>query len=131
MSRIDSGLYCLVTGSPDVLIKNDDVRILEKALLVDEKHPPMSLRAMTALHTANNGIYEACGCTLEDFAIEGATTRFALFRENAGTLIPLGQVHPRGELGELNYLLVRFLTKPDWFHHRYFVATRSDKNGRD
>ncbi len=96
---------------------------LEKELLVDTENPPLTLRATSALHSARNGSYISVGCTLQDFVLESPVSRFASFPAPAGPLVPLGDVHPVGTQSELTFLLIRFVAKPDWFHHRYFVST--------
>ena len=119
MSQFQSGLYCMMDGEVTL---SQYVTELEKELLVDASNPPLTLRATAAIQSARDGSYVSVGCTLQDFVIESPVSRFATFPVPASPLIPLGTVHPQGTQGELSFLLIRFVAKPDWFHHRYFVA---------
>ena len=101
---------------------SSQVTKLERELLVDASNPPLTLRATAAIQSARDGSYVSVGCTLQDFVIESPVSRFATFPVPASPLIPLSTVHPQGAQGELSFLLIRFVAKPDWFHHRYFVA---------
>ncbi|MCU0711770.1 MAG: hypothetical protein MUC43_06895 [Pirellula sp.] len=119
MSQFQAGLYCMMT---DNVTLPQQVARLEKELLVDASNPALTLRATTALHSARNGSYISVGCTLQDFVLESPVSRFATFPVPASPLVPLGTVHPQGTQSELTFLLIRFVAKPDWFHHRYFVS---------
>ena len=119
MSQFQSGLYCMMTSD---MILPKQVAKLEQAMVVDASNPPLTLRATSAIQSARDGAYVSVGCTLQDFVIESPVSRFATFPIPASPLVPLGGVHPQGTQGELNFLLIRFATTPDWFHHRYFVA---------
>ena len=119
MSQFQKGLYCMMDGE---MALSSQVTKLERELLVDASNPPLTLRATAAIQSARDGSYVSVGCTLQDFVIESPVSRFATFPVPASPLIPLSTVHPQGAQGELSFLLIRFVAKPDWFHHRYFVA---------
>lgn len=121
MSQFQAGVYCMMDSE---MVLAEPIAKLEKLLLVDPSNPPLSLRATSALNSAHSGAYLAVGCTLQDFVIESAVSRFATFPVPAGPLVPLGSVHPQGIQGEQSFLLIRFVAKPEWYHHRYFLVSK-------
>ena len=116
MSRFAENLYGKI---PVNSIRLKSPEALERDLLVDQQHPPLTLSAAIAVALSEEGVFESVGGSIIEITLEGAAARFAKFPVVAGCLIPVGEVQPAG-VDPLSALVLRIDIEPKWVQHKYF-----------
>ena len=116
MSRFAENLYGKI---PVNSIRLKSPEALERDLLVDQQHPPLSLSAAIAVALSEEGVFESVGGSITEITLEGAAARFAKLPAVAGCLIPVGEVQPAG-VDPLSALVLRLDIEPKWVQHKYF-----------
>jgi hypothetical protein len=92
---------------------------LERDLLVDQQHPPLTLSAAIAVALSKDGDFESVGGSITENTLEGAAARFAKLPVVAGCLIRIGEIQPTG-VDPLATLVLRLDIEPKWVQHKYF-----------
>ena len=116
MSQFAENVYGRISAS-SMLFKSQAA--LERDLLVDQLHPPLTLDAAIAVALSSVGDFESIGGSITEITLEGAAARFAKLPVVAGCLIPIGEIQPAA--GEpLAALVLRLDLEPKWVQHRYF-----------
>lgn len=120
VSRWDNYIYARL---PTSLVKIEPAKALERALLVDETHAPLSVRAASAIHTAEMGEGLVVGATIQEVFVEGAITRLVSLPDIAAPFVGINYpvVFPRDQVPMTASL--RASVSPKWYRHRYFVVT--------
>jgi hypothetical protein len=91
---------------------------LEHDLLIDQQHPPLTLKTALAVALTRVGDYESVGGIINEVTLEGAVSRFATLPVAAGCLIPVGEAQPG--IDSLSNLVLRLDVEPKWLQHKYF-----------
>ncbi len=122
VSRWDNYIYARL---PKKFLQSQSVRGLQKGLLVDDKHPALSVRASNAIFTAERGDGLTVAGTISEVFAEGAVTRIATLPDIAAPFV--GLEHPVAMPREPATMTasLRAALKPKWYRHRYFIATVS------
>jgi hypothetical protein len=104
---------------PATAMRLKSTESLERDLLVDQQHPPLTLNAAIAVALINVGDFESVGGIVNEVTLEGAVARFAKLPVAAGCLIPLGEIQPAG-VDPLSTLVLRLDIEPKWVQNKYF-----------
>ena len=116
MSQFAENVYGRISASS---MRFKSQAALERDLLVDQLHPPLTLDAAIAVALSSVGDFESIGGSITEITLEGAAARFAKLPVVAGCLIPIGEIQPAA--GEpLAALVLRLDLEPKWVQHRYF-----------
>lgn len=106
---------------PTPLAVQTEVDALKASLMVSPQAPPLSLRAMTAVVTADRQDLLLVGGTISGAYLEGVISRFATLPAPAVVLMKLGELPAdRLEGSGLVHMLMRFEIAPQWVQHDYF-----------
>lgn len=119
VSRWDNYIYARL---PATFLKTEPAKALERALLVDQSHAPLSVRAASAIHTAEMGEGLVVGATVQDVFVEGAITRLVALPDIAAPFVGINYpvVFPRDQVPMTASL--RASVSPKWYRHRYFAV---------
>ena len=94
------------------------LRQMKVDLLVDDTHPPLSIRSTKAISSAEMGSYSAAGGTIVAGQIESMITRFISISDSAAIMVPRGIVLAgSSERPMLDQLAVRVDVDPSWMQH--------------
>ena len=96
---------------------------LKKALLVDDKHLPLSFAAADAVSSAEMHDYVSVGGAISKVSLEAAVTRFATLPDVAYILVPIGGLPMIDESNApLGQTCWRLDVLPTWAQHTHFVV---------
>ena len=123
VSRWDNYIYA---NLPKDLIKSEFANPIRVALWVDDTHSPLSVRAASAIISAQRGDGLTVGGMIDDLAIEAALTRAIMMPENACPFlgIDVPTPFPRSLGTPLATVSMRATMTPVWIRHRYFVQAK-------
>jgi hypothetical protein len=107
-----------------------EVHALEQDLFAGPETPPLSLKGMQAVLTAQRGDMATLGGDISGLYLEAVITRYAGMPTtdsakvaSAATMTVLGQLPvERGEAPGLSDVLMRFAMTPRWVQHDYFFV---------
>jgi hypothetical protein len=124
VSRWDNYIYA---NLPKDLIKPEFADPIRTAMWVDETHGPLSVRAASAIQSAERGDGLTVGGLVDDLAVEAALTRAITIPENASPFIGIDvpTPFPRSLGTPLATVSMRATVSPVWIRHRYFVQSKA------
>ncbi len=118
MSRYRQGYYAKSVSAPEPV---DAIGRLKNDLLVDTDHPPLTLKAASAISSAERGEYRNVGGVVMNMGLEGSISRFAVIPPEEASVIEFTQIQLRADVGdELSGLVIRYDLQPQWLAHDYF-----------
>ena len=123
MSRLDRNVYCRVQGE---ILASEMAKRLATELMIDDLHPPLTIRAAAAAMSAERGDYDSLGGKLSSPVLEATTARFVNLPLSASPIIPFDSIVGGGQ-GHLalESLTIRCNLAPEWIQHRYFFTKLS------
>jgi hypothetical protein len=109
---------------PNDFYKNDFSTVLKADCLVDSSKPALSVRAASAIYTAERGDGLTVGGVVNDVATESALTRIIALKETAAAFLGLQPPSDVNARLTMEHVSLRANVIPKWFRHRYFVSTK-------
>jgi len=96
---------------------------LRTALVIDDKHQPLSMDAMEAISSGEMQDYASVGGTIQRVHLEALVTRFIAFPDLAVSLTPLGGLPLlTTDIPALEQTCWRLDISPNWGHNQYFTV---------
>ena len=92
--------------------------------MIDDSKPPLSVRAASALHTAERGENLTVGGIVGEVFAEGTITRIVLMKESAA---PFTGMDSPVSLSEqpVRQASLRASVSPKWYRHRYALVSQT------
>lgn len=97
---------------------------LARDLQVDEKNPPLTLLATTAIESAAAGRYDRLGGEASAITVESLTTRLITVPTTTGVLFPLGDFSQLTGTGLKANVILRYDLVSQWAQNRYFFVSK-------
>ena len=122
VSKMDNFIYARL---PNDFYNAAFATKLKTELMFDESKPPLSVRAASAIYTAERGENLTVGGIVSDVSAEGTITRIALMKENAAPFTGMDTPISLSEQPVRQASLRATLT-PKWVRHRYALVSQSN-----
>ncbi len=119
ISRMDNSIYARLSSD---FYKPEYASKLKSELMIYDSKPPLSVRAASAVYTAERGDNLTVGGTITEVFAEGSLTRMISMKENAapfsGIDVPVSFAidQPTSQVS------LRASVSAKWFRHRYFAV---------
>ena len=118
VSKMDNFIYARL---PNDFYNPSFATKLKTELMIDESKPPLSVRAASAIYTAERGENLTVGGIVSDVSAEGTISRIALMKESAAPFTGLDTPVSLSEQPARQASLRATLT-PKWVRHRYALV---------
>ncbi len=122
VSKMDNFIYARL---PNDFYNAAFATKLKTELMIDESKPPLSVRAASAIYTAERGENLTVGGIVSDVSAEGTITRIALMKENAAPFTGLDSPVSLSEQ-PVRQASLRATLAPKWVRHRYAMVSQSN-----
>lgn len=122
LSKMDNFIYARL---PNDFYNAGFATKLKTELMIEESKPPLSVRAASAIYTAERGENLTVGGIVTDVSAEGTVTRIALMKESAAPFTGLDTPVSLSEQPVRQASLRAALT-PKWVRHRYALVSQSN-----
>ena len=121
LSRMDNFIYAKLASD---FYKPDYASKLRSELMIDDSKPPLSVRAASAVYTAERGDNLTVGGIITEVFAEGSLMRMISMKENAAPFSGIDVPVSLSIDQPTNQVSLRAAVSPKWFRHRYFVVSQ-------
>ena len=119
ISRMDNYIYARLSSD---FYKPEYASKLKSELMIDDSKPPLSVRAASAVTTAERGDNLIVGGTINEVFAEGSLMRMISMKENAAPFSGIDAPVSLAIDQPTNQVSLRAAVSPKWYRHRYFVV---------
>ena len=119
ISRMDNYIYAKLSSD---FYKPENASKLRSELMIDDSKPPLSVRAASAVFTAERGDNLTIGGSITEVFAEGTLMRMISMKENAAPFSGIDAPVSLTIDQPTNQVSLRAAVSPKWFRHRYFVV---------
>ena len=119
ISRMDNYIYARLASD---FYKPEYASKLKSELMIDDSKPPLSVRAASAVYTAERGDNLIVGGTINEVFAEGSLMRMISMKENAAPFSGIDAPVSLAIDQPTNQASLRAAVSPKWFRHRYFAV---------
>ena len=116
----DDSCLGVVPAPKNMAVLKKEIDFLKADLLVDDKNPPLSFTAATAIWKAEHGYWTAVGADVKNFLFEPSHSMVLAIPDDEPFFTPLGRLPAVAALG---HLMMRYdFADPYWVRGEYFFC---------
>jgi len=121
ISRWDNYVY---GRFPNDFYKNDQASKLKLDLMISDTKPPLSVRASSAVYTAERGDGLTVGGLVGDVTAEGALMRIVTTKDTGAPFTGITRPVAFQTDRAVDQVSLRANVSPKWYRHRYFAVAQ-------